>query len=159
MFHVLRTYVAGSAFMLQVFHKQHRRSSQAKASLCAQYGGCKSRYGYRICCNGCTPMLQISIQNVFYFTRMLQVLLSGCCICCSGYIHILQTYVPNAPSALVKSNFHVASVLWADARVWDIGCKCTIQVAFASGEIKALLRGVMYMFLFSVRTLLVRQKQ
>jgi hypothetical protein len=45
------------------------------------YECCKYRWGYCICCNCCTRMLQESIFNVSsIFRRMLQVFLYGCCI-------------------------------------------------------------------------------
>jgi hypothetical protein len=61
--------------MLQVFHMD-----VAKVD-----GGCC------ICCNRCTHMLQTSVPNVssVFFTRMLQVCLSGCCIC---FTYMLQVF-------------------------------------------------------------------
>jgi hypothetical protein len=63
-----------------------------------------------LCCKYLFKMFLISLVCCKCF-------LSGCCICCSSYIHILQAYVTNAPSALVKSAFHVASVSWAGAHI------------------------------------------
>ena len=61
--------------MFQIFHLLRRMlhevlscckcfMSRRRRSLCAWYGYCKSRFRCRICCNGYTRMLQVSIQNV-----------------------------------------------------------------------------------------------
>jgi hypothetical protein len=47
------------------------------------------------------------------FRCLLQVCLSACCICCSGYTHMLQVYVLNISSNfrhILQQVFHVASV-------------------------------------------------
>ena len=38
-------------------------------------------------------MLQASIQNVSLFHTYVASVLSGCCICCSCYTHMLQVYL------------------------------------------------------------------
>jgi hypothetical protein len=51
---------------------------------------CKSRSGCCICCNGCTLMLQAFIPNVssVFSGRVLQLCLSGCCICSTHMLHV-----------------------------------------------------------------------
>ena len=43
-----------------------------------------------VCCNGCTRMLQRSVTNLssVFSGRMLQVCLSGCCICFRHTLHV-----------------------------------------------------------------------
>jgi hypothetical protein len=47
------------------------------------------------------------------FQKYAASVLSGCCICCRGYTHMLQEYVPNISPVLdicCRKCFHVASV-------------------------------------------------
>jgi hypothetical protein len=49
------------------------------------------------------------------FRRMLQVFLSGCCICGSDYTHISQAYlliVSSVSDVCCNKFFHIASVSW-----------------------------------------------
>ena len=58
----------------------------------------------------------IYIECFIYFEHMLQVLLSRCCICCSGYTHTLLAYVLNVlfvSDVCYRKCFHVVSVSWA----------------------------------------------
>ena len=57
------------------------------------YSYCKNRSRCCICCNGYICMLQVSVQNISHVFRcMLQVLVSGCCICFTHVASICSKY-------------------------------------------------------------------
>jgi hypothetical protein len=99
MLHWLYTYVASvcSKFFICFRHMLQEMlscckyfMSRCRWSLYARYGCCKSRSGCRICCNGYTHMLRVSVLNVSSTSDIYcKCFLSGCCICCNGYTHML----------------------------------------------------------------------
>jgi hypothetical protein len=101
----LKAYVANvyvkyfrcSRGMLQVFHMDVVKVDLNVAYVASVYWIC-----FR-CLLKMIHLLQIYAVNV----------LSGCCICCSGYTYMLQVYIPNVLSALdicCRKCFHVVSV-------------------------------------------------
>jgi hypothetical protein len=64
---------------------------------------CKSRSGCCICCNNCTRMLQTFVPMFhLFFRRMLEVCLSGCCIC---FTYMFQVFYLDV--AYVCNDFQV----------------------------------------------------
>jgi hypothetical protein len=95
------------------FMSRHRRSPQANAvPVCAIRMLQKYLWMSHMLQWLYTCVASIYSKCFIYFRHMLQVLLFGCCICCSGYTHTLQAYVPNISFALdvcYRKCFHVAS--------------------------------------------------
>jgi hypothetical protein len=87
-------------------------------------GCCKNRSGCCIYCNSCTRMLQRSVTNVssVFSGRMVQVCLSGCCICFTHRLHVFYldvAYVCNGFRVFQKHDLSVPSAS-------DVYCNCCI---------------------------------
>jgi hypothetical protein len=65
-----------------------------------------------ICCNSCTCTLQAFIPNVscVFSVRMLQLCLSGCCICFTHMLHVFYLDVVYGYNGFQVFHKHVSSV-------------------------------------------------